>query len=114
MSVTIPRPSFLPAGAGAPPSGMLVSHHQQQPMAQKKTFKQIQLTPLPLPRLPRNRNPRVRDIFAPNMHLAEDHILCFELVTKEKETCVLRYVKAAKAETDVPDIVPEFISQRRR
>ena len=49
-----------------------------------------------------------------NMYLAEDRILCFELVTKRKEAWVLRYVKRAKAETDVPDTVPEFISQRRR
>ncbi|KAJ3332865.1 Chitin synthase, class 2 [Blyttiomyces sp. JEL0837] len=54
------------------------------------------------------------NIFAANMYLAEDRILCFELVTKVKEAWVLRYVKAAKAETDVPAAVPEFISQRRR
>ncbi|KAI8843154.1 chitin synthase-domain-containing protein [Chytridium lagenaria] len=54
------------------------------------------------------------DIFAANMYLAEDRILCFELVTKMREAWVLRYVKAAKAETDVPSSVPEFISQRRR
>ncbi|KAJ3065064.1 Chitin synthase, class 2 [Podochytrium sp. JEL0797] len=54
------------------------------------------------------------NIFAANMYLAEDRILCFELVTKAKESWVLRYVKAARAETDVPDTVPEFISQRRR
>ncbi|KAJ3414646.1 Chitin synthase, class 2 [Chytridiales sp. JEL 0842] len=54
------------------------------------------------------------NIFAANMYLAEDRILCFELVTKEKSNWVLRYVKSAKAETDVPDNVPEFISQRRR
>ena len=46
--------------------------------------------------------------------LAEDRILCFELVTKEREGWLLRYVKSAKAYTDVPDKVPEFISQRRR
>ncbi|KAJ3100299.1 Chitin synthase, class 2 [Phlyctochytrium bullatum] len=54
------------------------------------------------------------DIFAANMYLAEDRILCFELVTKIREAWLLRYVKAAKAETDVPAAVPEFISQRRR
>lgn len=36
------------------------------------------------------------DIFAANMYLAEDRILCFELVTKEKENWVLKYVKSAK------------------
>ena len=49
-----------------------------------------------------------------NMYLAEDRILCFELVTKRHEAWVLRYVSSAKAETDVPDTVPEYISQRRR
>ncbi|KAJ3220523.1 Chitin synthase, class 2 [Clydaea vesicula] len=54
------------------------------------------------------------DIFAANMYLAEDRILCFELCTKKDEAWILKYVKSAKAETDVPDGVPEFISQRRR
>ncbi|KAI9105900.1 chitin synthase-domain-containing protein [Phlyctochytrium arcticum] len=49
-----------------------------------------------------------------NMYLAEDRILCFELVTKRNENWILRYVKDAKAETDVPDTIAEFISQRRR
>ena len=48
------------------------------------------------------------------MYLAEDRILCFEIVTKRREAWVLRYVKSAKASTDVPTTVPEFISQRRR
>ena len=54
------------------------------------------------------------DIFASNMYLAEDRILCFEIVTKVNEGWLLKYVKAASAETDVPDGTPEFISQRRR
>lgn len=85
------------------------------------------------------------------MYLAEDRILCFEIVTKKREAWVyvlcattetivlltsffsLRYVKSAKASTDVPTTVrlthptlpslsylrsltqvAEFISQRRR
>ncbi|KAG6874429.1 hypothetical protein C0995_015165 [Termitomyces sp. Mi166 len=48
------------------------------------------------------------------MYLAEDRILCFEIVTKKKESWTLKYVKSAKAATDVPATVPEFISQRRR
>jgi chitin synthase len=54
------------------------------------------------------------DIFAANMYLAEDRILCFEIVTKVGERWLLKYVKAAQAETDVPDTTAEFISQRRR
>jgi chitin synthase len=54
------------------------------------------------------------DIFAANMYLAEDRILCFEIVTKSDEAWVLKYVKSAQAETDVPSNTAEFISQRRR
>jgi chitin synthase len=54
------------------------------------------------------------NMFKSNMYLAEDRILCFELVAKKNCKWILKYVKAAKAETDVPDNIPEFISQRRR
>lgn len=54
------------------------------------------------------------DVFTANMYLAEDRILCWELVAKRNERWVLKYVRAATGETDVPDSVPEFISQRRR
>jgi len=54
------------------------------------------------------------NMFKSNMYLAEDRILCFELVAKKDCKWILKYVKAAKAETDVPDTIPEFISQRRR
>ncbi|KAH8924728.1 glycosyltransferase family 2 protein [Atractiella rhizophila] len=53
-------------------------------------------------------------IFESNMYLAEDRVLCFEIVTKKHEAWKLKYVKSAKASTDVPEKVPEFISQRRR
>ncbi|KAF4125387.1 chitin synthase [Geosmithia morbida] len=54
------------------------------------------------------------DVFTANMYLAEDRILCWELVNKRNERWVLKYVKGCKGETDVPDTIPEFISQRRR
>ncbi|KAL9099497.1 MAG: hypothetical protein Q9163_005013 [Psora crenata] len=54
------------------------------------------------------------DVFTANMYLAEDRILCWELVAKRDERWVLKYVKSATGETDVPDATPEFISQRRR
>ncbi|KAI6166193.1 chitin synthase-domain-containing protein [Pisolithus thermaeus] len=41
-------------------------------------------------------------------------ILCFELIAKANSNWVLRYVKGAIGETDVPESLPEFISQRRR
>ncbi|RMZ89066.1 hypothetical protein DV736_g3712, partial [Chaetothyriales sp. CBS 134916] len=54
------------------------------------------------------------NIFKKNMFLAEDRILCFELVAKAGSKWHLTYVKAAKGETDVPEGAPEFIGQRRR
>ncbi|KAI0746001.1 glycosyltransferase family 2 protein [Earliella scabrosa] len=57
---------------------------------------------------------RDTDIFTSNMYLAEDRILCFELVAKRNSNWILKYVKSAIAETDVPEALPEFISQRRR
>lgn len=54
------------------------------------------------------------NVFASNMFLAEDRILCFELVAKRDHSWTLKYVKSAQAETDVPNGVAEFISQRRR
>nr|P30600.2 RecName: Full=Chitin synthase 1; AltName: Full=Chitin-UDP acetyl-glucosaminyl transferase 1; AltName: Full=Class-II chitin synthase 1 [Exophiala dermatitidis]AAC36064.1 class II chitin synthase I [Exophiala dermatitidis] len=57
---------------------------------------------------------RDADVFTANMYLAEDRILCWELVAKRDEQWVLKFVKSAYGETDVPDTVPEFISQRRR
>lgn len=53
-------------------------------------------------------------IFTANMYLAEDRILCFELVAKRKCRWILQYVKSSTGETDVPDTMAEFIMQRRR
>ncbi|KAL8878090.1 MAG: hypothetical protein Q9198_004030 [Flavoplaca austrocitrina] len=53
-------------------------------------------------------------IFMRNLYLAEDRILCFELVSKKNAKWHLSYVKAAKAETDTPISMVDFITQRRR
>ena len=53
-------------------------------------------------------------IFTSNMYLAEDRILCYELVAKNGCSWLLRHCKAARAETDVPERIAEFILQRRR
>ncbi|KAF4977789.1 hypothetical protein FZEAL_5755 [Fusarium zealandicum] len=53
-------------------------------------------------------------LFESNMYLAEDRILCFELVTKRNCHWILQYVKSATGETDVPDTVTELVLQRRR
>lgn len=42
------------------------------------------------------------DVFTANMYLAEDRILCWELVAKRGERWVLRYVRSCTGETDVP------------
>ncbi|KAK7431640.1 Chitin synthase, class 3 [Neonectria magnoliae] len=54
------------------------------------------------------------NIFKKNMFLAEDRILCFELVAKAGQKWHLTYIKSAKGETDVPEGAAEFIGQRRR
>ena len=48
------------------------------------------------------------DVFTANMYLAEDRILCWELVAKRSERWVLKYVKSATGETDVPGM-PFFL-----
>lgn len=53
-------------------------------------------------------------IFTANMYLAEDRILCFELVAKKNCSWKLKYVKSSSAETDVPDHLSELVMQRRR
>ncbi|KPI40563.1 Chitin synthase 2 [Cyphellophora attinorum] len=53
-------------------------------------------------------------VFTANMYLAEDRILCFELVSKRNCRWILQYVKSASGETDVPDRIAEFVLQRRR
>lgn len=53
-------------------------------------------------------------VFTANMYLAEDRILCFELVSKRNCRWLLQYVKSATGETDVPDRIAEFVLQRRR
>lgn len=53
-------------------------------------------------------------IFTANMYLAEDRILCFELVAKRNCSWILQYVKSATGETDVPTEMADFILQRRR
>lgn len=42
------------------------------------------------------------DVFTANMYLAEDRILCWELVAKRGDRWVLKYVKGCTGETDVP------------
>ncbi|CAG8460547.1 3107_t:CDS:2 [Scutellospora calospora] len=59
-------------------------------------------------------NTPVESIITANMYLAEDRILCFELFTKRNDGWLLRYIKSSQAKTDIPEDLPELISQRRR
>ena len=52
--------------------------------------------------------------FKANMYLAEDRILCLELVAKQGCNYLLKYVKDAPAVTDVPTSLVGLIKQRRR
>ena len=52
--------------------------------------------------------------FQGNMYLAEDRILCFELLAKKDCSWTMHYVKNAIAETDVPTTLVDLIKQRRR
>ncbi|KAI4265194.1 MAG: hypothetical protein L6R38_009593, partial [Xanthoria sp. 2 TBL-2021] len=61
-----------------------------------------------------NKGLKGMGIFKRNLYLAEDRILCFELVTKADSKWHLSYVKFAKAETDTPASMADFITQRRR
>ncbi|GMM49629.1 hypothetical protein DASB73_005870 [Starmerella bacillaris] len=53
-------------------------------------------------------------IFRKNMFLAEDRILCLEVVFKRGEKWHLAYVKRSTAETDVPTTIGDLMGQRRR
>ncbi|TPX75810.1 chitin synthase [Chytriomyces confervae] len=62
----------------------------------------------------KGEKPHGTNVSEANMYLAEDRILCFELVMKASHQYVLKYVKSAKAETDVPSELHDLIKQRRR
>jgi chitin synthase len=52
--------------------------------------------------------------FKANMYLAEDRILCYEIVARKNCNWLLHYVKNAVAETDTPETLDVLIRQRRR
>lgn len=52
--------------------------------------------------------------FEGNMYLAEDRILCFELLSREGCNWTMHYVKDAEANTDIPETLLALIKQRRR
>lgn len=48
------------------------------------------------------------------MYLAEDRVMCLEILTEYSSHWILRYVAGARALTDPPDSIIELIKQRRR
>ncbi|CAE7849502.1 CHS3 [Symbiodinium sp. KB8] len=59
-------------------------------------------------------SPRVLGPFRCNQYLAEDRVLCFEVVAKPHRRWTLTFVKKAIAATDIPQNLTELIKQRRR
>ncbi|KAM0752335.1 hypothetical protein T439DRAFT_324414 [Meredithblackwellia eburnea MCA 4105] len=53
-------------------------------------------------------------LWTKNMYLAEDRILCWELVSKRDSSWLLHYQRSAKGVTDVPSSITGLIDQRRR
>jgi len=49
-----------------------------------------------------------------NMYLAEDRIMCLEILRKYSGNWVLRYIPGCRALTDPPTTVVDLIKQRRR
>lgn len=70
----------------------------------------------PLPEYFRSLTTSTKDLgpFKGNMYLAEDRILCFELLARKGRQWTMHYVKDAIARTDVPETLVDLIKQRRR
>ena len=52
--------------------------------------------------------------FDANVYLAEDRVLCLNIVASQNKQYTLRYVKKSVAYTDVPDTFTKLLAQRRR
>jgi chitin synthase len=52
--------------------------------------------------------------FKANLYLAEDRIMCHEIITKTGFNYLLRFVPGCKALTDAPSSLTQLIKQRRR
>ncbi|RYO75321.1 hypothetical protein DL764_010491 [Monosporascus ibericus] len=60
-----------------------------------------------------NRDPKTQSPLNLNRHLADDRVICFQIITKGDVNWILKYVPV-KAFTDVPMTTTDFINQRRR
>ncbi len=68
----------------------------------------------PCLRTKRKPEPSGMGAFMRNMALGDDRILSFDIVIKVGSRWRTKYVRAAKADTDIPEGIVEFITQRRR
>jgi chitin synthase len=57
---------------------------------------------------------QIVDCSKANKYLAEDRIMCLEIITKEKEKFIIHYIPGAKCLTDPPMTLTELLKQRRR
>ena len=67
----------------------------------------------PLHKFFKGLNKRSHSCFEANMYLAEDRIICVELLTKRKESWLLSYVGGCIALTDPPYKLTDLMKQRR-
>ena len=59
------------------------------------------------------RDPEALSPLNLNRHLADDRVICFQIITKKNTQWLLKYVPV-KATTDIPMTTTDFINQRRR
>ena len=60
------------------------------------------------------RAPWKMDCYNANIYLAEDRVLCLALIGLQSKKYILKYVREAKALTDPPSSLSDFLKQRRR
>ena len=68
----------------------------------------------PLMRFFDGLNQNKHSCFEANMYLAEDRIMCLEILIKRNEKWVLKYIPGCKALTDPPENIMVLMKQRRR
>ncbi|KAH7141419.1 chitin synthase-domain-containing protein [Dactylonectria estremocensis] len=60
-----------------------------------------------------SRDPEALSPLNLNRHLADDRVICFQIITKKNTHWLLKYIRV-KATTDIPMTTTDFINQRRR
>ena len=68
----------------------------------------------PLDRFFKGLNKGGHSAFEANMYLAEDRIMCLEILIKRGENWILKYVPSCRSLTDPPTRLSDLLKQRRR